>query len=82
MRFSINREPAVALQNSRHELVASAEKIFQSLSSHRFLSGITFGNIAAAKPNFSISCSAITLSYSSRACAKTLMLYPIARLRA
>jgi len=31
MRFSINRESAVALQNSRHEFVAS-EKIFQSLS--------------------------------------------------
>jgi hypothetical protein len=46
MRFSINRESAVALQNSRHELAAS-EKIFQSLSFHRFLSGITFRLSAA-----------------------------------
>jgi len=58
MRFSINREPAVALQNSRHELVPSAEKIFQSLSSHRFLSGITFRVILQPSkrrisPNFS-----------------------------
>jgi hypothetical protein len=34
VRFSINRELAVAVQNSRRALVASAEKLFQSLSSH------------------------------------------------
>jgi hypothetical protein len=34
VRFSINRELAVAVQNSRRVLVASAEKLFQSLSSH------------------------------------------------
>jgi len=57
VRFSINREPAVALQNSHHELVALAEKVFQSLSSNRSGAALLFGNTAAVKkritPNFS-----------------------------
>jgi hypothetical protein len=50
VRFSINRELAVAVQNSRRVLVASPEKVFQSLSSHPIRERLLlFGNNAAVK---------------------------------
>jgi hypothetical protein len=59
--------------------LSSAEKIFQSICSQQFMSGITFGNIAAAA-NFAYLLGDNLLLRSEG--AKTLMLYPIARLRA
>jgi hypothetical protein len=51
VRFSINRELAVAVQNSRRVLVASPEKVFQSLSSHSIRERYYFSVILPRQEN-------------------------------